>query len=66
MSNELHELSTGDLDEVSGGILTNFTPGASIVPSIPIPPPLLGLLGVGPVIPVGHPVPYGSPDPRLQ
>jgi hypothetical protein len=65
MSNELHELSIVDLDEVSGGDLRYF-PGPAIVPSIPIPPPLLGLLGAGPVIPVGHPVAYGSPDPRLQ
>ena len=45
MSNELHELSTGDLEEVSGGIYRNFTPGPSITPSIPIPPPVLGSWG---------------------
>src|SRR4051812_16691889 len=33
MSNELHELSTGDLEEFSGGIYRNFTPGPSITPS---------------------------------
>jgi len=61
MSNELHELSIGDLDEVSGGNLVYFPPGPSIVPSIPIPPPLPGLLGPGLVIPGGH----GSFDPAL-
>jgi len=66
MSNELHELSIGDLDEVSGGDLRYFPSEPSITPTIPIPPPLVGLLGGGPVIPVGYPVPYGSPDPRLQ
>ena len=59
MSNELHELSVDDLDEVSGGIAY----GPSI---IPIPPPVLallgGLFGPSPQIPGGH----GSPDPRLQ
>ncbi|WP_024520658.1 hypothetical protein [Bradyrhizobium sp. Tv2a-2] len=39
MSDELHELSIGDLDEVSGGIYRNFTPGVFLTPSIPIPPP---------------------------
>jgi hypothetical protein len=62
MRNQLHELSIDDLDEVSGGILI----GPSITPSIPIPPPVLGLLGgllgPGPVIPGGP----GSIDPRLQ
>jgi hypothetical protein len=38
---EPHELSIGDLDEVSGGIAY----GPSLTPSIPIPPPLLALLG---------------------
>jgi hypothetical protein len=57
MSNELHELSTSDLEEVSGGIYRNFTPGGpSITPSIPIPPPVLGPLGSGPVIPGGYPI----------
>ncbi|MGY8663380.1 hypothetical protein Q3C01_13535 [Bradyrhizobium sp. UFLA05-109] len=63
MSNELHELSIGDLDEVSGGIYTNFTPGQAIVPSIPIPPPLLGLLGSGPVVPGGY-GPIGTINPQ--
>jgi hypothetical protein len=63
MRNQLHELSIDDLDEVSGGILI----GPSITPSIPIPPPVLGLippglLGPGPVIPGGP----SSIDPRLQ
>lgn len=38
MSNEIDELSIGDLDEVSGG-LTRLPTEASITPSIPIPPP---------------------------
>lgn len=58
MTNELHELSIDDLDEVSGGILI----GPSITPSIPIPPPVLAILGGAPLIPGGH----GSLDPRLQ
>jgi hypothetical protein len=66
MRNQLHELSTGDLEEVSGGIYRNFTPGPSITPSIPIPPPVLGLLGElfgpSPQTP-GGPVPV---DTRLQ
>jgi len=53
MSNELHELSIGDLDEVGGG-WRYFPTGASITPSIPIPPPVLGPLGPGPIIPGGH------------
>jgi hypothetical protein len=57
MRNQLHELSIDDLDEVSGGILI----GPSLTPSIPIPPPVPGLLGPGPVIPGGH----GSFDPAL-
>ena len=66
MSNKIHELSSGDLDEVSGG-LRNFPFSTSLTPSIPIPPPVLGLippglLGPGPVIPGGP----GSIDPRLQ
>jgi hypothetical protein len=62
MRNQLHELSTDDLDEVSGGIAY----GPSLTPSIPIPPPIMGLLGglfgPSPQIP-GGPVPV---DPRLQ
>ena len=62
MRNQLHELSIDDLDEVSGGILI----GPSITPSIPIPPPLAGLLGElfgpSPQSP-GGPVPV---DTRLQ
>ena len=65
MSNELHELSTGDLEEVSGGIYRNFTPGPSITPSIPIPPPVLGLLGSGPVIPGGY-GPIGTITPQYR
>jgi hypothetical protein len=49
MSNKIHELSSGDLDEVSGG-LRNFPFSTSITPSIPIPPPE----GPGPVVPPGH------------
>ena len=41
MRNQMHELSIDDLDEVSGGIAY----GPSLTPSIPIPPPLLALLG---------------------
>jgi hypothetical protein len=41
MRNKMHELSIDDLDEVSGGIAY----GPSITPSIPIPPPVLALLG---------------------
>ena len=64
MSNELHELSTGDLEEVSGGIYWGTLPsGPSITPSIPIPPPVLGLLGSGPVIPGGY-GPIGSITPQ--
>jgi len=62
MRNQLHELSIDDLDEVSGGIAY----GPSIAPSIPIPPPIMGLLGElfgpSPQIP-GGPVPV---DTRLQ
>ena len=64
MSNELHELSTGDLEEVSGGIYRNFTPGPSITPSIPIPPPVLGLLGSGPANPGGYVNPIGTITPQ--
>jgi hypothetical protein len=49
MSNKIHELSCGDLDEVSGG-LRDFPASTSITPSIPIPPPE----GHGPVVPPGH------------
>jgi hypothetical protein len=43
MSNELHELCTGDLDEVSGGLMNFPIPtGTFLTPSIPIPPPVLG------------------------
>ena len=62
MSNE-HELSIADLDEVSGGIFRNFTPGQADTPSIPIPPPVPGLLGSGPVIPGGY-GPIGSITPQ--
>ena len=62
MRNQLHELSIDDLDEVSGGIAY----GPSLTPSIPIPPPVLallgGLFGPSPQIP-GGPVPV---DTRLQ
>jgi hypothetical protein len=61
MSNELHELSIGDLDEISGGDLRYFPPGLSITPSIPIPPPVVGPLGPGAFYPGGH----GSFDPAL-
>jgi hypothetical protein len=60
MSNEIHELAIDDLDEVSGGILI----GPSLTPSIPIPPPVSGILGaLFPPVPFGH---VGSIDPRLQ
>jgi hypothetical protein len=53
MSNEINELSIGDLDEVGGG--SRYYPaGASLTPSIPIPPPVLGPLGPGPIMPGGH------------
>ena len=65
MSNELHELSTGDLEEVSGGIYWgNFPPGPSITPSIPIPPPVLALLGSGPANPGGYVNPIGTITPQ--
>ena len=48
MSNTIHELSRGDLDEVSGG-LRNFPTSTALTPSIPIPPPE----GYGPVVPPG-------------
>ena len=50
MSNERHELSPGDLDEVSGGLRT-FPTGTFLTPSIPIPPPVLGPLEPGPASP---------------
>jgi len=61
MRNQLHELSTGDLEEVSGGIYRDFTPGPSITPSIPIPPPVMALLGglFGPS-PQGGPIPVDT------
>jgi hypothetical protein len=41
MTSETSELSIVDLDEVSGGL--RYDPvGASITPSIPIPPPVTG------------------------
>ena len=48
MSNKIHELSRGDLDEVSGG-LRNFPTSTALTPSIPIPPPE----GYGPVVSPG-------------
>jgi hypothetical protein len=56
MRNQLNELSIDDLDEVSGGIAY----GPSVTPSIPIPPPVLALLG-GLFAPSPQPV-----DTRLQ
>lgn len=54
MSDEINELSIGDLDEVGGG-LRYYPTDASITPSIPIPPPVLRPLGPGPIIPAaGH------------
>jgi hypothetical protein len=65
MRNQLHELSIDDLDQVSGGIYFGVLPSAS-TPSIPIPPPVLallgGLFGPSPQTP-GGPVPV---DTRLQ
>jgi hypothetical protein len=62
MRNQMHELSIDDLDEVSGGIAY----GPSLTPSIPIPPPVLALLGQifgpSPQTP-GGPMPI---DARLQ
>jgi hypothetical protein len=58
MSNEIHELSSGDLDEVSGG-WRNSLSGTSITPSIPIPPPE----APGPVIPGHGPIVFNTPGP---
>jgi len=62
MRNQMHELSIDDLDEVSGGIAY----GVSLTPTIPIPPPVLELLGKlfppSPQTP-GGPMPI---DARLQ
>jgi hypothetical protein len=45
---QIHELSRGDLAEVSGG-LRNFPTSTALTPFIPIPPPE----GYGPVVPPG-------------
>ena len=66
MRNQLHELSIDDLDQVSGGIYFGSIPPSASTPSIPIPPPVLallgGLFGPSPQTP-GGPVPV---DTRLQ
>ena len=67
MRNQMHELSIDDLDEVSGGIAYGVSiPPSASTPSIPIPPPVLELLGKlfgpSPQTP-GGPMPI---DARLQ
>ena len=47
MSNQIHELSSSDLEEVSGG-LRNF-PIQTDLPNAPVVPP--PVLGPGPVVP---------------
>jgi hypothetical protein len=50
MSNQIHKLSSSDLEEVSGG-LRNF-PIQTDLPNAPVVPP--PVLGPGPVVPPGH------------